>query len=288
MPLPIGHQVFLVSEPPGRGASAGAPGMSLGRLRYVASSLDAGHPAPDEITGRRHFGSSRKCICRVLWTIALMLTFGCERGEDGAPDRGRNAVEHPVHRLEAGPFSAGEGVLYLADSGQLEPLVALPGAGTAPDTLEGCALAIPPLGEEGFKRLVLSPEGTRAAWQTVGPGSCVGVVGGAGEEARVLDRWSAAVPDSLLWAPGGRHLAVLLTHPDAARSLAVFDTRTGRRLTMPWEADCEERGDCDVSRVEWVGGSLLDVEIRQGPAEGSVPYEVNVSMAGSGPVTEEK
>ncbi len=103
----------------------------------------------------------------------------------------------------------------------------------------------------------------------------------------MLGRWSAAVPDALIWAPGGRHLAVLLVHPDARRSLAVFDVRTGALLSMPWEADCEGRVDCDVSRVEWLGGTLLNVEIRQGPAELSVPYEVNVSMAGSVPASEE-
>lgn len=181
--------------------------------------------------------------------------------------------------LRSGQFTTRGGVLYRVEGDELLAVTALPGAGVAPDTLENCAAAIPRLAEDGFRRLVASPDAGRAAWQTSGPGACVGVADAASGAISVLGRWSTAVPDSLVWAPRGGYLAVLLMHPDGRHSVGVFDAETGAELAMPWEADCEGRADCDVSRVKWLGGSLLNVEIRQGPAELSVPYEVNVGMA---------
>lgn len=223
-----------------------------------------------------------------LWAaFATPLACGGEgerRGLD-ALETGEPAAE----AAEAAFLTARGGVLYARrEAGELVPLAALPGAGSAPDTLEGCAAAIPRLGEEGFRRLVAGPDSSRVAWQTLGPGACVGVAADGGESVVVLGRWSGAVPDSLIWAPDGRYLAVLLAHPDGHRSLAVFDAAAGAALAMPWQAECEEREDCDVSLVRWVGGTLLNVEIRQGPAELSVPYEVNVGMATAVAPSEER
>ncbi len=79
-----------------------------------------------------------------------------------------------------------------------------------------------------------------------------------------------------MWAPASRYLAVWLTHLDGRRSLSVVDAEEGERLELPWELECETVGECDVVEVEWLGGTLLDVRIRLGPAEFSVPFEVNV------------
>jgi hypothetical protein len=57
----------------------------------------------------------------------------------------------------------------------------------------------------------------------------------------------------------------------------VYDAVEAARLEMPWETDCAYVEDCDVERVVWLGGTLLNVGIRLGPAEASVPYEVNVA-----------
>jgi hypothetical protein len=212
-------------------------------------------------------------------------------GREGEPRRlaEGEAGDTSMEISEVAFLAARGGILYARrEGGELIPIAALPGAGGAPDTLDGCAAAIPRLGEEGFRRLVPVPDSSRVAWQTVGPGACVGVVGSAGDRVAVLGRWSAAVPDSLIWAPDGRYLAVILAHPDAHRSLAVFDAEEEAALEMPWEAECEESADCDVSSVRWVGGTLLNVEIRQGPAELSVPYEVNVGMATAVAPSEER
>ncbi len=176
-----------------------------------------------------------------------------------------------------GPFAWGERALYrIGTDGGLEVLAVLPGDGSAPDTLVECALAIPQLRPVRFRELRLAPDPRWAAWSTTGPVSCVGVVAPGEPLVRVLGRWSAAVPDSLIWAPASRYLAVWLTHPDGRRSVAVVDAERRERLELPWELECEASGECDVVEVEWLGGSLLDVRIRLGPAEFSVPFEVNV------------
>jgi hypothetical protein len=76
-------------------------------------------------------------------------------------------------------------------------------------------------------------------------------------------------------------------HHEQRRSLWLYDALQGVRLEMPWEFDCKYVGDCDVERVDWLGGSLLNVEIRLGPAEGAVPFEVNVEAAASLDMREE-
>lgn len=235
-------------------------------------------------------GSDRARIPTILALWAAVTSPLACGGEDEPRGLDEMEAREPAAEItEAAFLAARGGVLYARrEGGELIPIAALPGADPAPDTLEGCAAAIPRLGEEGFRRLVAGPDSSRVAWQTVGPGACVGVVASEGERVAVLGRWSAAVPDSLIWAPDGRYLAVLLAHPDGHRSLAVFDAAAGAALAMPWQAECEEREDCDVSLVRWVGGTLLNVEIRQGPAELSVPYEVNVGMATAVAPSEER
>jgi hypothetical protein len=196
----------------------------------------------------------------------------------------RTAVE-PV---EVGPFRLTDGVLYRVHDDVAEAVAALPGAGEASDTLTACATVSPELGSVRFHELTLSPDSAWAVWGTLGPGACVGVIGLGEPAVWVLGRWSAATPESLLWAPAGRYLAIWLRHPGQRRSLAVFDAVDGQRLEMPWEADCKFTEDCDVMRVSWLGGTLLNVGIRRGPAELSVPFEVNVATAGrSDPVEKE-
>lgn len=170
------------------------------------------------------------------------------------------------------------GTLFRREGGSLVAVAVLPGAGgSAPDTLKECAAEIPELGEARFRRLSLGADTTSAAWATGGPGACVGVVGLGRPAARVLGHWSGAVLDRVLWAPAGRYLAVWLGWAGGRRSLEVFDTLGGARLEMPWEAECDFTEVCDVAEVAWLGGTLLDVEIRLGPAELPVPFEVNVA-----------
>jgi hypothetical protein len=67
----------------------------------------------------------------------------------------------------------------------------------------------------------------------------------------------------------------------------VFDAVSSARLEMPWDMDCIYEEDCDVERVVWLGGTLLNVGIRLGPAEESVPFEVNVAETSPTGSTEE-
>jgi len=215
----------------------------------------------------------------------LTVTFdACRSDDQQASEPGeRHAFPEPVR---VGSFAIDEGALYRVEGETLQVLAVLPGAGTAKDTLDECAAVIPELGGARFRNLTLSPDSTWAAWETTGPGACVGVVGPSQPPVRVLGKWSAAaLPDSVLWAPAGRYLAVWLEHPGRRRSLWVFDAVEGERLEMPWEVDCTYVEDCDVERVVWLGGTLLNVGIRLGPAEQSVPFEVNVEatpLAGTG------
>lgn len=211
--------------------------------------------------------------------IAGLVVCGCSDETEREVQRSRAVDEEPpVELSEAGPFAAAAGVLYYREARQLHAIAALPGGGAAPDTLGPCP-ALPGLGQSGFRRLVVSPDSDHVAWQSAGPGTCVGVASGAPRSVRILGRWSAALPDSLIWAPRGGYLAISLVHPDGRHGLSVFDTRVGTPLMMPWETECEDQAACDVSRVKWLGGTLLNVEIRRGPAELAVAYEVNVSTA---------
>ena len=184
--------------------------------------------------------------------------------------------------VRTGDFASGGGVLYRMSGDELQPLVALPGAGPAADTVRECASAIPELAAARFVRLNLSPDSSRIAWETEGPGACVGAVGPEGERSRLLSRWTAAVPDTILWAPAGPYLAVWLKHAAGRRSVEVYDAAGGRRLAMPWDDDCALSEACDVNRLVWVGGTLLDVEIKLGPGELAVPFEVNVAAPAAG------
>jgi hypothetical protein len=204
----------------------------------------------------------------------------CGCGEQGQPP-GAGAGGPSDELTRVGPYAIRDGVLYRVQRESLEALAVLPGAGTADDTLADCGPLIGGLGRSRFRRLTLSPDTLWAAWQTAGPGACVGLVGPRQPPVRVLGRWSAALPDSVLWAPAGRYLAIWLAHPGGRRSLLVFDAAGGERLGMPWEPDCAYAEHCDVMHAEWLGGTLLNVEIRLGPAELSVPFEVNVESAAS-------
>jgi len=212
-------------------------------------------------------------VVGVLASGGLSACSGCE---DVTTDGGHAIAELDPTRV--GPYAIGEGTLYSVRGEELVPLAALPGGGAASDTLKECSGAIPDLGTARFASLTLSPDPNWAAWETTGPGACVGVVGPAEPPVRVLGVWSAAIPDSLVWAPIGRYLAVWWVHPAGRRSLWVFDALTSARLEMPWDMDCIYEEDCDVERVVWLGGTLLDVGIRLGPAEESVPFEVNVAQ----------
>jgi hypothetical protein len=189
--------------------------------------------------------------------------------------------------VRAGSYAYAGATLYTVQGNEPEALAVLPGGGQAPDTLHGCSPSIPGLGAARFRKITPSPDPDWAAWETAGAGVCVGLVGPVEPAVRTLGYWSGAVPEKLMWAPGGRFLAVWLTHPGQRRSLEMFDGQTDERLEMPWEMECGLSGDCDVSRVDWVGGTLLDVEIRLGPAELPVPFEVNVAAAAAAGQVEE-
>ncbi|UCC73309.1 MAG: hypothetical protein JSV86_01715 [Gemmatimonadota bacterium] len=208
--------------------------------------------------------------------LFVAATAACERPEREPPAKGE---QPPAAELErAGAYAIGGGVLYRRVGGSYVPLAVLPGAGRqAPDTLEECATDIPDLGETRFEELDLATDTAWAAWVTSGPGACVGVVGLGDPAVRVLGRWTEAVPETVLWAPAGRYLAIWLARAAGRRSLEVFDALAGGRLAMPWETECDYAEDCDVAVAVWLGGTLLDVEIRLGPAELSVPFEVNVA-----------
>jgi hypothetical protein len=221
-------------------------------------------------------------LAAVLAGVALA---GCTGDE---PDT-HEAVKSPAgpELTRVGSYAVGDGALFRIEGESLEALAVLPGAGVASDTLEECRTAIAGLGPARFSGLVPSPDSAWAAWETTGPGACVGVVGPRKPAVRVLGQWSAALPDSLLWAPAARYLAVWLTHPARRRSLWVYDAIAGERLEMPWEADCRYVEDCDVERAVWLGGTLLNVGIRLGPAEHPVPFEVNVAATPPVGTTEE-
>jgi hypothetical protein len=210
--------------------------------------------------------------------LIVIASAGCEDDGRELPVSGKEQeLSEPAR---AGPYAIAADALYRVRGAELEAVAVLPGAAVvASDTLEVCGSEAPEFGEARFRRLTLSPDTALAAWETAGPGACVGVVGIGEPPVRVLGRWSAAVPDTLIWAPAGRYLAVWLAQGARRRSLEVFDAREGERLEMPWELDCSYAEVCDVARATWLGGTLLNVEIRLGPAELSVPFEVNVDAA---------
>jgi hypothetical protein len=154
----------------------------------------------------------------------LALAAACGPGERKAPPLAESVDSTP---LRAGRFAAVGGALYRDEDGTRVLLAVLPGGGAAPDTLIGCPASIPELETGRFQRLVLAPDSLWVAWETAGPGSCVGVAGPRSPPVQVLGYWSGAVPDSLLWAPAGGYLAVWLAQPGQRRSLAVFRAAGG-------------------------------------------------------------
>ncbi len=207
--------------------------------------------------------------------VALVGIAGCERAEREPPAQ---ASRPPAELERAGAYAMSDAALYRAVAGSLVALATLPKAGvTAADTLEECVAEIPELGKTRFQRLSLAPDTAWVAWATSGPGACVGVLGPGEPAVRVLGRWPGVLPDTLLWAPAGRYLAVGLARAAGRHSLEVFDALAAARLEMPWEVECGYVEDCDVAQAAWLGGTLLNVEIRLGPAERPVPFEVNVA-----------
>jgi hypothetical protein len=208
--------------------------------------------------------------------LAVALCAGCEPAEREPPAQ---VDQLPAAALEpVGPYAVAGGTLYRREGESLVAVAMLPDAGeSALDTLEECAVEVPELGKARFKHLDLASDTSLAAWSTSGPGACVGVVSLGEPAVRVLGRWPGAVPNTVLWAPAGRFLAVWLAWAAGRRSLEVFDAVAGTRLEMPWEVECGYAEVCDVAQAEWLGGTLLDVEIRLGPAELPVAFEVNVA-----------
>jgi hypothetical protein len=218
------------------------------------------------------------------WRLALMLgalaavgLVSCREGEERAP--AAEVVPTNQELKWSGDYAMTTGALYRRRDGVPEAVAVLPGSGLGRDTIFECSAHAPELGETRFRLLQLAPDSGLAAWATTGPGTCVGTLLAREPYVIVLGYWPAATTDSLLWAPAGRYLGVWLDHHGQRASLCVYDADRGVRLEMPWEAECEYVGDCDVEQVEWLGGSLLDVMIRLGPAERSVPFEVNVEAA---------
>jgi len=216
--------------------------------------------------------------------MAVSLT-SCREVEERPP--AAEVGSEPQELTWVGDFALGSDALYRRRGGVAETIAVLPGAGVGGDTIVECAVHAPELGKARFRRLQQSPESGLAAWATAGPGTCVGTLSNREPAVRVLGYWPAAATDTLLWAPAGGYLAVWLDHHGQRGSLWVFDALEGVRLEMPWEAECEYVGDCDVEKAEWLGGSLLNVMIRLGPAERSVPFEVNVEEAASLGIEEE-
>lgn len=219
--------------------------------------------------------------CKSLLLIALAgAGFGaCRESEEDVPKTLTPPAQQELKR--AGKYAMSSGTLYRLQGGKREPVAVLPGAGVGGDTLFECAELAPGLGEVRFGLLEVTPDSAMAAWATTGPGTCVGTLLAGEPAVRVLGFWPAAATDSLLWAPAGYYLAVLLDHHGQRCSVSVYDAVRGARLEMPWEQECEYVGDCDVEQAQWLGGSLLNVRIRLGPAERSVPFEVNVETAAS-------
>lgn len=227
------------------------------------------------------------CVCPPeRWQLLAFLVGAMACGTDGGEgwkSTGEAEVETPDR---TGAYAISDGLLYRVEAESLVALVALPGSGPAADTATGCISEIPELGQNRFRRLTLSPDSGSVVWETDGPGVCVGVLAAASVDGKVLARWTQALPDTVLWAPSGRYVAVWLRHAGRRHSVEVFDADIGRRLTMPWEEECARSEQCDVQRAGWVGGTLLDVDIRLGPGEQALPFEVNVSSPAGEPEEE--
>lgn len=228
---------------------------------------------------------AKRCGSLLLVAVAGAGFGACREGGEHVPETPTPPAQQELKR--AGEYAMSPGVLYRLRGGAREAVAVLPGAEAGSDTLFECAVLAPGLGDVRFGLLEAAPDSTLAAWATMGPGTCVGTLAAGEPPVRVLGFWPAAATDSLLWAPAGGYLAVLLDHHGQRCSLSVYDAVRGARLEMPWEGECEYVGDCDIEQVQWLGGSLLNVRIRLGPAERSVPFEVNVEEAASLEMEEE-
>ena len=227
----------------------------------------------------RRYQGDRCKMAFMLGALAVVGLASCREAEERAPAAELLPTEQEL--TWAGEYAMGTGTLYRQRQGVPVAVAVLPGAGVALDTITECAVHAPELGKARFRFLQPAPDSGLAAWATTGPGTCVGTLSAQEPAVRVLGYWPAAATESLLWAPAGGYLAVWLDHHGQRSSLSVYDAEQGMRLEMPWEAECEYTGDCDVEQAEWLGGSLLNVKIRLGPAERSVPFEVNVESAAS-------
>ncbi len=250
---------------------------SLAEIEYAVMTVSR----PQQPTGWQvkpgRFKLRLGVIGALLASVAPLATWACR--SEGPQTQATGEEQAAEALVRAGAFAYAGARLYTIRDGVTKVLAALPGGGQAPDTLDECAPSIPNLGAARFRELVPSPDPNWTAWETAGAGACVGVAARAAGSVQMLGHWAGAVPDKVMWAPAGRFLAVWLTHPGQRRSLELFDAETAERLEMPWEAECGLSGGCDVSRASWVGGTLLNVDIRLGPAEQPVPFEVNVAAA---------
>lgn len=243
------------------------PRYFLSRRSRGEGEAPAPEPEPERL--RRHSRLFRLALGGLVWAAWA----ACE-GDQRRP--AASVGDAARARARAAGYAIGDDALY--DVKNAEVLAVLPGSSLqASDTIDACAAAGPELGPARFFALRASPDGIWAAWETTGPVVCIGVVGPQRPAVRVLGRWATALPDSLLWSPIGHYLGVWLSHRDGRRSLMVYDAEAGKRVSMPWDEECEGTDDCDVARADWLGGTLLNVEIRRGSAELTVPIEVNVS-----------
>ena len=217
----------------------------------------------------------------VLWLALAIAAAACRGKEGGRPESAGTAGAE--EELQAGPYVTAGGVLYRVSEGGREAVLALPGAGPAPDTLALDSVSTSALGAPRFRRLALAPDSGAVAWEVGGAGAWVGVAGRTRQSVWLLNHWTDALPDRLIWSPVGRYLVVRLRHRDGRVGVEVFDTPAGKRLLLPWERECEGIDACDVTAVKWVGGTLMDVEIRLGEDEPSVPFEVNVTELAPAP-----
>jgi len=99
-----------------------------------------------------------------------------------------------------------------------------------------------------FKCVALFPDG-RAAFATLGLfGSAVGVAAGE-REAQVLAQYESGV-NELVWAPGGRLLAVEVRMPSGKTDIAIYDVAANRPVLSVSEVIPEKGGN--LTRGCWL------------------------------------
>lgn len=80
-----------------------------------------------------------------------------------------------------------------------------------------------------FKCIALF-SGGRAAFATLGLFGCTVGVAGGGRDLHVLTRYDSSVVNELVWAPGGRLLAVERQLPSGKTDIVIYDVKTSRQL----------------------------------------------------------